>query len=105
MKINVLNLEKNKHGITELKREGEVVGRYIISKYSIDTVYKFTNKQLATLKKSFTELEIDELAVKLGKYFQDNPDSGPARINIDWVKDGMPDGSEEIMVIENNRKK
>ena len=104
MKINVLNLEENEHGITELKRDDEVLGRFVITKDKLKSLYVFTEEQLDRLRKSFTSNEIDALSVKLTRFFMDNPDSDGVRIAIEWKTQGKPYEKEDVIFIPNMGK-
>jgi hypothetical protein len=105
VKINVLNLEEDENGVTELKRDDEVVGRFVISDNGVEELYKFSEEELTALERVYTKREIDMLSLKLVRYFKENPETEGAEVTVTWKDTGIPDENELVTYVVNRNKK
>lgn len=105
MKINVLNLEEDENGVSELKRDGKVINRFVISDKGVEELYKFSIKELTALKRVYTKREIDMLSLKLSRHFKENPETEGADVTVTWKESGKPDENEFITHVINRNQK
>jgi hypothetical protein len=105
MHINVLNLEEDENGVRELKRDGKVISRFVISDNGIEELYKFSTKELKALKRVYTKREVDMLSLKLARHFKEHPETEGADVTVTWKEHGKPDENEFITHVINRNKK